>query len=46
MLPKIFVEKVAAAQNPRLRLKAPYREHLSQAFARFYMRVALPREAF
>jgi len=46
VLPKDFLQKVAAAQNPRLRLRAPYREHLSQAFARFYMRVALPREAF
>lgn len=26
----------------RLRLLPPYREHLSQAFARFYMRVGLP----
>lgn len=46
VLPKAFLEKVAAAQNPRLRLKAPYREHLSQAFGRFYMRVALPRDPF
>ncbi len=27
---------------PRLRLLPPYREHLSQAFARFFMRVGLP----
>jgi hypothetical protein len=26
----------------RLRLLPPYREHLSQAFARFFMRVGLP----
>lgn len=27
---------------PRLRLLPPYREHLSQAFARYFMRVGLP----
>jgi hypothetical protein len=26
----------------RLRLLPPYREHLSQAFARFFMRIGLP----
>ena len=33
-----------AAQRdaPRLRLLPPYREHLAQAFARFFMRVGLP----
>jgi hypothetical protein len=30
--------------NKRLRLLPPYREHLSQAFARFFMRVGLPVE--
>lgn len=33
---------LAAAQPPRLRLQPPYREHLAQALARFYMRVGLP----
>jgi hypothetical protein len=28
----------------RIRLLSPYREHLSQAFARFFMRVALPSD--
>ena len=28
--------------GPRLSLNPPYREHLSQAFARFFMRVGLP----
>jgi hypothetical protein len=28
--------------EPRWRLRPPYREHLSQAFARFFMRVGLP----
>ncbi len=29
-------------QKPRLRVLPPYREHLAQAFARFFMRVGLP----
>jgi len=33
-----FVKK----RGKRLRLLPPYREHLSQAFARFFMRVGLP----
>ena len=28
--------------DPKVRLLPPYREHLSQAFARFFMRVGLP----
>jgi len=35
---------VADAQPRRLRLLPPYREHLSQAFARFFMRVGLPAD--
>ncbi len=31
-----------AALSKRLRLLPPYREHLSQSFARFFMRVGLP----
>lgn len=30
--------------NQRLRLQPPYREHFSQAFARFFMRVGLPHD--
>lgn len=30
------------SDEPRLRLLPPYREHLAQAFARFFMRVGLP----
>jgi hypothetical protein len=41
-LPKPFVSQVAADQGQRLRLCPPYREHLSQSFARFFMRVGLP----
>lgn len=33
---------LAASQSPRVRLLPPYREHLAQAFARFFMRVGLP----
>ena len=31
-------------QGDRLRLLPPYREHLAQAFARFFMRVGLPAD--
>lgn len=40
-LPLAFVRKLAA-RAPHLRLLPPYREHLSQAFARHFMRVGLP----
>lgn len=33
-----------AQGKPRVRLCPPYREHLSQAFARFFMRVGLPQD--
>ena len=36
--------QMAADRGRRLRLLPPYREHLSQAFARFFMRVGLPTE--
>ena len=42
-LPREFLEGLIRLRKlPRLRLLAPYREHLSQAFARFFMRVGLP----
>ena len=42
-LPVAFLELwLAAAGQRRLRLAPPYREHLSQAFARYFMRVGLP----
>jgi hypothetical protein len=44
-LPKPFLNQFAAASGPRLRLRSPYREHLAQAFARFFMRVGLPHAA-
>jgi hypothetical protein len=37
-----FVREFAASQGERVRLLPPYREHLSQSFARFFMRVGLP----
>lgn len=43
-LPLAFVQDVAANCGPRLRLRSPYLEDFSQAFARFFMRVALPVE--
>jgi hypothetical protein len=36
------IRQLAADQAPRVRLLPPYREHLAQAFARFFMRVGLP----
>jgi hypothetical protein len=43
-LPKSFVIEFAASQGKRLRLCPPYREHLSQSFARFFMRVGFPQD--
>lgn len=45
VLPKEVVLNVAASAGPRLRLASPYKEHLSQAFARYFMRVGLPHDA-
>jgi hypothetical protein len=42
---KEFLVQFASSIGPRLRLRAPYREHLAQAFARFVMRVGLPHDA-
>ena len=44
-LPKTFLSAFAAGLHPRLRLSSPYREHLAQAFARYFMRVGLPHDA-
>jgi len=43
-LPRDFLEDWLKQQGKRLRLLPPYREHLSQAFARFFMRVGLPND--
>jgi len=37
-----LLKALASVQKPRLRLLSPYREHLAQSLARFYMRVGLP----
>jgi hypothetical protein len=41
-LPIGFLRRRAHFSGNRLRLLPPYREHLSQAFAQFFMRVGLP----
>jgi len=41
-VPFDFLIELARRKGKRLRLLPPYREHLSQAFARFFMRVGLP----
>ena len=41
-LPVAFLAGHADSLGPRWRLKSPYLEHFSQAFARFFMRVGLP----
>jgi len=41
-LPFEFLQQFAGRSERRVRLLSPYREHLSQAFARFFMRVGLP----
>lgn len=43
-LPKAYLKNVAKNIDNRLRLLPPYREHLSQAFARYFMRVGLPMD--
>lgn len=42
-VPRGFLESLIRQRGePRSRLLPPFREHLSQAFARFFMRVGLP----
>lgn len=41
-VPYGYVKKVASNIPNRVRLLSPYKEHLSQAFARQFMRVGLP----
>lgn len=43
-LPLDYFRRLAAKRGKRLRLLPPYREHLSQAFARYFMRVGLPAD--
>lgn len=41
-LPLSYIRGFVAGVGERIRLLPPYREHLAQAFARFFMRVGLP----
>ena len=41
-LPLSYFRNRASSAGNRIRLLPPYREHLAQAFARFFMRVGLP----
>lgn len=41
-IPVKLAKNIASTNGRRLRLCPPYREHLSQAFARYFMRVGLP----
>jgi hypothetical protein len=43
-LPLEFLKQFASSSGRRLQLLPPYREHLAQAFARFFMRVGLPAD--
>jgi len=45
VLPKELALQVAKSCGRRLRTVSPYKEHLSQAFARYFMRVGLPHDA-
>jgi len=38
------LKAIVSNTKDRIRLLPPYREHLSQAFARFFMRVGLPQD--
>jgi hypothetical protein len=43
-VPTPFLEKFADGLGDRRRLRSPFVEHFSQAFARFFMRVGLPSD--
>ena len=38
------LKNICSSLNKRIRLLPPYREHLSQSFARYFMRVGLPQD--
>jgi len=40
----LLIEGAKKRKESRMRLLPPYREHLSQAYARFIMRVGLPKD--
>jgi len=41
-LPKTYLKRMLIDIDYRLRILPPYREHLAQAYARYFMRVGLP----
>lgn len=41
-VPLSFLKQITLSRVDHIRLLPPYREHLSQSFARFFMRVGLP----
>ena len=41
-LPVMLLSRMASRAKPRLRLLPPYREHVSQAFGRYFARIGLP----
>lgn len=41
-IPLPYLKELQTKQKRRLTLKSPYKEHLSQSFARYLMRVGLP----
>ncbi len=43
-VPYNFIIQFAKKSKKRVRLESPYKEHLSQEFARFIMRVGLPED--
>lgn len=42
-VPYSFLRKFASSQGKRLRLLSPYKEDFSQAFGKFFMRIARPK---
>lgn len=43
-LPYQYILDIANQEKPRKRLNSPYKEHLAQAYAKFFMRVGLPND--
>jgi hypothetical protein len=43
-IPFEYLKKFMKKRKRRLSLISPYKEHLSQAFARYFMRVGLPSD--
>jgi len=41
-IPKSYINLKTTESPNRIRLNSPYKEHLSQSFARYFMRVGLP----